>query len=172
MPSLVRWTRPLSVCREKGLSPSFLRTTPTRKPRTECCCHSVAVMMAAIVAPAGDRSIAMMRACLVSGRDARLDDAGTDCVRVLPLLIFRAAERVATLVFDLNLVMGSSGVARRRPPHHLGPARANGRQGKTPKRASAAPSPHSNAPIKHGSQSILSKIVARWAGRFSGVHPN
>jgi hypothetical protein len=37
------------------------------------------------------------------------------------------------------------------------------RQGKTPKRASAAPSFRSNAPIKHGSQSILSKIVAQSA---------
>jgi len=35
------------------------------------------------------------------------------------------------------------------------------RQGKTPKRASSAPSHHSNAPIRQESQSILSKIVAR-----------
>jgi glutathionylspermidine synthase len=34
---------------------------------TECCCQSVAVMIAVIVAPAGVRSIAMTRACLVSG---------------------------------------------------------------------------------------------------------
>jgi len=31
-------------------------STPARKPRTECCCHLVAVMIAAIVAPAGARS--------------------------------------------------------------------------------------------------------------------
>jgi hypothetical protein len=49
---------------------------------------------------------------------------------------------------------------RRHPPHHLGPARASTRQGKTPKRASAAPSHHSNAPIKHESQSFLSKKIA------------
>jgi len=112
----------LSVCSEIRLRPSFLRTTPARKPRTECCCHSVAVMMAAIVAPPGDRSIATMRACLVSGRAADFDDAGADRVRDSRLLIFRAAERVATLVFDLDLVMGSSEVARRYPPHHLSPA--------------------------------------------------
>jgi len=35
-------------------------------------------------------------------------------------------------------------------------------QGKTPKRASAAPSHHSNAPIELVSQSNLSKIVALW----------
>jgi hypothetical protein len=33
-------------------------------------------------------------------------------------------------------------------------------QGQIPKRASAAPSHHSNAPIKPESQSFLSKIVA------------
>jgi hypothetical protein len=82
-------------------------------------------MMAAIVVPAGARSIAMMRACLVSGRAADFDGKDTDRVRDFPLLIFRAADRVATLVFDLGLVMGSSELARRHPPHHLSPARAN-----------------------------------------------
>src|SRR5262245_31353061 len=51
--------------------PSFslrrLRTTPARKPRTECCCQPVALIIAAIVAPAGDCSIAMTRDCLVPG---------------------------------------------------------------------------------------------------------
>src|ERR1019366_3762283 len=98
--------------------------TPARKPRTECCCHSVVAMMAAIVVPAGARSIATMRACLVSGRTADFDDTDADRVRDLPLLIFRALDRVATLVFDLGLVMGSSELARRHPPHHLSPARA------------------------------------------------
>jgi len=37
------------------------------------------------------------------------------------------------------------------------------RQGQTPKRASAAPSHRSNAPIRKESQSILSKIVAHSA---------
>src|SRR4029453_45900 len=51
--------------------PSFslrrLRTTPARNPRTECCCQPVAFIIAAIVAPAGDCSIAMTRDCLVPG---------------------------------------------------------------------------------------------------------
>ena len=42
----------------------FLRTTPARKPRTECCCQPVVCIIAAIVVPDGDRSIAMTRACL------------------------------------------------------------------------------------------------------------
>src|SRR4030088_2667974 len=91
-PSLMRETRPLSVCSETRLSPSFLRTTPARKPRTECCCQSVAVMIAAIVVPAGIRSIATMRACLVSGRAATFDDAGADRIRDLRLLIFWVAD--------------------------------------------------------------------------------
>ncbi len=81
-------------------------------------------------------------------------------MRDLGLVIFRAAVRAVAFDFDLGLVMGSSEVLRRHPPHHLSPARANTRRGKILKRASAAPSHHSNAPIKHESQSILSKIVA------------
>jgi hypothetical protein len=103
----------------------------------------------------------MIRACLVSGRTADFDGADADRVRGLPLLIFRGAERVATLAFDLGLVMGSSELARRHPPHHLSPARANQPAGQESEVASAAPSRHSNAPIKQGSQSIPSKIVAQ-----------
>jgi len=65
-----------------------------------------------------------MRACLVSVRAADFDDTNADRVRGLPLLIFRAADRLATLAFGLGLVMGSSELARRHPPHHLSPARA------------------------------------------------
>src|SRR5438552_7798311 len=136
----MQYTRTLSVCSETRLRPSFLRTTPARKPRTECCCHSVAVMIAAIVAPAGVRSIARMRACLVSGRVTVFEDEGADRERGLDLLVVRAAGRVETLdlAFDLDFVMGSSEVMRRHPPHHLSPARAKARQGKIPKRAFAA----------------------------------
>src|SRR4030088_3429862 len=130
-PSLMRETRPLSVCSETRLRPSFLRTTPARKPRTECCCHSVAVMIAATVAPAGDRSIARMRACWVSGRVEVFGDECADRERGVDLLVVRAAERVEALDldFDLDFVMRSSEVMRRHPPHHLSPARAKPRQG-------------------------------------------
>src|SRR6266702_6287520 len=51
--------------------PSFslkrLRTTPARNPRTECCCQPVAFIIASIVAPAGDFSIAITPACLEPG---------------------------------------------------------------------------------------------------------
>jgi hypothetical protein len=101
-----------------------------------------------------------MRACLVSGRVEVFGDESADRERGFDLLVVRGAERVEALDFDLDFVMGSSEVARRHPPHHLSPAKENTRQGKTPKRASAAPSHHSNAPIKPESQSILSKIIA------------
>src|SRR5438445_1347164 len=94
-------------------------------------------MIAAIVVPAGVRSIARMRACLVSGR---VEVLGDECAeRGLDLLVVRGAGRVEALGldFDLDFVMGPSEVMRRHPPHHLSPARAKPRQGKTPKRASA-----------------------------------
>src|SRR5258706_929643 len=136
--------------------------TPARKPRTECCCHSVAVMMAAIVAPAGARSIARMRACLVSGRAEVFGDEWADRERGLDLLVVRAAERVEALDldFDLDFVMGSSELcdAIRRTtsaPPGQNPGRARPRSAHSPLQ-----SHHSNAPIKPVSQSILSKIVA------------
>jgi hypothetical protein len=79
-----------------------------------------------------------MRACLVSGRVEVFEDACADRERGLDLLVVRAAERVEALDFDLDFVMGSSEVMRRHPPHHLSPARAKSRQGKTSKRAFAA----------------------------------
>jgi hypothetical protein len=66
--------------------------------------------MAAIVAPVGIRSIAIMRACLVSGPAADLDDAGADRLRDAGLADFRAAERFAAFGLVLGLVMGSSEV--------------------------------------------------------------
>ena len=76
------------------MSPSFLRTTPARNPRTECCCQSVAVMIAAIVAPAGVRSIAMMRACLVLGSYVGLEPLKTksDQSTTLSRLTFPASR--------------------------------------------------------------------------------
>src|ERR1700733_7669348 len=43
---------------------SFFLTTPAKKPRTECCCQSVAFMIAAIVAPFGCRNIPNTLSCL------------------------------------------------------------------------------------------------------------
>src|SRR5882757_6215341 len=87
-------------------------------------------MIAAIVAPMGIRSIAMMRACLVLGRTADLDDAGADRLRDAGLAVFRTVERVAAFGLVLGLVMGSSEV-------HAAPSAAppRPRLGKSPGRA-------------------------------------
>ena len=119
-------------------------------------------MIVAIVAPVGVHSIAMMRACLVSGPAVGLDEAGAGRLREAGLAVFRAVERVGTLGLDLGLVMGSSEVDATPSVAPPQPRPAKHRQGQTPKRASAAPSHHSNAPIKSESQSILSKIVAHF----------
>src|SRR5712672_2544381 len=50
------------------MRPSFLRTTPAKKPRTECCCQPVAFMIVAIVAPLGWLSSAITAACLEVAR--------------------------------------------------------------------------------------------------------
>ena len=133
---------------------------PARKPRTECCCHSVTVMIAAIVTPAGARNIARIRACLVSERVVVFGDERPGRERRLDLLLVRAAERGEALDLGLDLVMGSSGLCDAIRRTTSAPPGQKPRQGKTPKRASAAPSHDSNARIKHESQSNLSNIVA------------
>jgi len=92
--------------------------------------------MAAIVAPAGVRSIAMMRACLVAGRAADFDDAGVGRLRDLDLLDFGEAERVAALAVDLGLVMGSSEVDATPSAAPPQPRRVNHPAGQDPKRPS------------------------------------
>src|SRR5262245_38044109 len=53
-----------SILPDCNVRPSFLRTTPARKPRTECCCQLVAFMIPAIVVPLGWLSSAITVACL------------------------------------------------------------------------------------------------------------
>ena len=97
-------------------------------------------MIAAIVVPAGVRSIAMIRACLVSGRIAVFEDEGADRMRVLDLLVDRELERTAAFGLDLGLVMGSSEVRATPSAAPPQPHRANypagrdpmGRLGRTP----------------------------------------
>jgi len=90
------------------------------------------VTIDAIVAPVGVRSIAMMRACFVAGRAAGFDDAGAGRLRDSNLLDFREAERVAALVVDLGLVMGSSEVHAAPSAAPPQPARASYRAGPDP----------------------------------------
>jgi hypothetical protein len=84
-------------------------------------------MITAIIAPAGLRSIAMMRACLVSGRVAALDDASAGRLREAGLAAFLAVDRLAAFGLDFGLVMGSSEV-------YAAPS-------------AAPPQPHSTSPL-------------------------
>ena len=63
-----RYMRSPSAFSDVSVKPSFLRTTPAKKPRTECCCHPVAFMIAAIVAPLGCLSSPRTVSCLVPPR--------------------------------------------------------------------------------------------------------
>src|SRR5947209_20532837 len=51
LPATMRYTRSPAIFSDSSLSPSFLRTTAARKPRTECGCQPVECMIVAIVAP-------------------------------------------------------------------------------------------------------------------------
>jgi len=95
-------------------------------------------MIAAIVAPVGIRSIAMMRACLVSGPAADLYDAGADRLRDAGLAVFRAVERVAAFGLVFGLVMGSSEVHAAHRRTTSAPPGQFTRQGRTLKGALAA----------------------------------
>src|ERR1700723_2725061 len=71
----MRWSATFS---ETRFSLSFFLITPARKPRTECCCQSVAFMIAAIVVPFASRSIASTASCLEEDGAAAFGDAGFD----------------------------------------------------------------------------------------------
>src|SRR4051795_5446946 len=61
---------------ERRLSLSFFLTTAAKKPRTECCCQSVAFMMAATVVPLGSPSIFSTADCLEDEAERIPDAAG------------------------------------------------------------------------------------------------
>src|SRR4030088_523301 len=78
-----------STFSETRLRSSFFLTTPAKKPRTECCCQSVAFMIAAIVVPLGSYSIFNTADCL--------DDEGAGD---FDAAAFEAAALVAAAGFD------------------------------------------------------------------------
>src|SRR6266436_7080046 len=63
-----RYMRSPSAFSDVSVKPSLFRTTPAKKPRTECCCHPVAFMIAAIVAPLGCLSSPRTVSCLLPAR--------------------------------------------------------------------------------------------------------
>src|ERR1700730_5904295 len=78
-----------STFSETRLRSSFFLTTPAKKPRTECCCQSVAFMIAAIVVPFGSYSIFSTADCFDD------EDVGD-----FDYAVFEAAAFVAGVGFD------------------------------------------------------------------------
>src|SRR3984893_10497634 len=74
---------------------SFFLTTPARKPRTECCCQSVAFMIAAIVVPFGCRRLPSTDSCF----DESLVDLGEACFDVVTLDVLVAFDCVVRRFF-------------------------------------------------------------------------
>src|SRR6202035_62381 len=68
----MRWPSTFS---ETRLRPSFFLTTPAKNPRTECCCQSVAFMIAAIMVPFGSCSIFSTADCLEDEDHGDFDNA-------------------------------------------------------------------------------------------------
>src|SRR6202042_1836385 len=111
-------------------------------------------IIAAIVAPVGFRSIAMMRACLVTRPAAGRGDAAADRLRGAGLTVLRAIERVAAFGLGLDF-MGSSEVCATPSAAPPQPHLANRRAGRDPGSSlEPFPSHHSNAPIEPECQSI------------------
>src|ERR1700680_4810117 len=80
---------------ETRLRSSFFLTTPAKKPRTECCCQSVAFMIAAIVVTFGSHRI-FSTGDLLRDRDAgEFDDAVCETA---PLVAAVGFDRVGTLL--------------------------------------------------------------------------
>src|SRR5260370_42228732 len=67
----MRYARSPAVFSDSSLSPSFLRTTAARKPRTECGCQPVECMIVAMVAPLGRLRSPSTRACFEFARVRR-----------------------------------------------------------------------------------------------------
>jgi hypothetical protein len=115
-------------------------------------------MIAAIVVPAGARSIAMMRACLVSARIIIFEDEGANRARVLDLLVDREVERTAALGFVLGLVMESSEVRATPSAAPPQPRRANHPAGRDPKgRLSRSNSPQQRS--DQGRKRVISEQI-------------
>src|SRR6516162_7255180 len=109
---------------DPSLSLRRLRTTRARNPGTECCCQPVACIIAAIVAPAGDRSIAMTRDCfepgsVLCGRGG-LAIASDDGLAVVVSVCAGRGDRFFA-VFDIEISVSVDGGV---VPHHRSPTSA------------------------------------------------
>src|SRR4051812_40049172 len=140
--------------------PSFsfrrLRTTPARNPRTECCCQPVAFIMTAIVAPAGDCSIAITRACFEpEAALLLLGGAAGCCEGVAVVAVDKAADRCFA-DFDMRSSIRLSGFA----PHHRSPISAIKPAGRDLGAPLRARNGHTTALSGDECQSFLDNVIA------------
>ena len=116
--------------------------------------------MAAMVAPAGDRSMAMTRDCLEPASAPRR--AGSSAVGgegVAAEMGFGEAAKDFLARFDMEILRSvGSGVA----PHHRSPTSANEPAGLDLRSAWAPETGHSSAPIALKCQSFLDNVVAQF----------
>src|SRR6202158_1208054 len=84
-----------STFSETRLRSSFFLTTPAKKPRTECCCQSVAFMIAAIVAPFGSYSIFSTADCFDDEDAGDFDEAAFEATALVAAVGF---DRAGTLL--------------------------------------------------------------------------
>src|SRR6266478_1576447 len=158
-PGATRYTRVPSTFFDPSLSLRRLRTTPAKKPRTECCCQPVACIMAAIVAPAGDCSMAMTRDCF-ERRSAFLPPGSTvPCCRAFaaPPAAYGAAERFLT-DFDIKILRSAKAASI---PHHRSPTSAIRPAGQDLGAPSAPGIDDTTAPIAAECQSFLDNVIAQ-----------
>ena len=91
------------------MSWSFFLTTPAKKPRTECCCQSVAFIIAAIVVPFGSFSIVSTADCFDDEDAGDFEDAACEAAALVAAVDFdRAGTALLAWRFavrdDLRLV--------------------------------------------------------------------
>src|SRR5262245_17453117 len=116
---------------------SRLRTTPARKPRTECDCQPVAFVSAAMVAPPGERSISIAANCFVPGRTAVTQLSFWRVLLGLGRLLDGAAERAAVRFFAGFVIGISFGSVTASRLHRRSPAKALKPAGRDPGAAKA-----------------------------------
>src|SRR5262245_38709078 len=147
---------------EASLSLRRLRTTQARKPRTECCCQPVAFIIAVIVVPDGDCSIAITRDCFEPGLplgpfpSAPVASSG---FAVAPAAADGPPDRffVVFADFDIEILRSvQGGVAPPPPKPHLG-QQAGGAGSRNPP---GVRNGHSTAPIAVECQSFLDNVIA------------
>src|SRR5262245_1809089 len=141
-----------------------LRTTPARKPRTECDCQPVAFVSAATVAPPGARSISIAANCFVPGRTAATRLLFLPALLAFGRLLDGSAKRAAVrffAVFVIGDLLRFSCSLPAAPPKPRRSSYAGGAGSRSNKKR--AGSKYSSAPITTKCQSFLDNAVAQIA---------